>query len=330
MNTRFVSISNAVQDWVDDNEVMEELDEPLLVRWATDAIAMVDTPENKVHKLALLYVSNYKAELPNDFYLLQSVAGRAYPNDKCKRTRRERVVQWIQKEADCELEINLVCDFCKDKDCCCTVSKPIDVNRIWEQAHPEIYHKGYSKLGRFGYGYDGVSDVGEPKFHLLGYSNSDFFQSQHFLGDCPNVQCTDCRHTFKMHPPYIGVDFSKGELILSYLGAVTDENGDRMMPDHPDLHQAVQSHIDYKWYTRMSRKNANNGKYNLSFAIQQAREAVAIREDGFSKYRTSITTPEIHEFRQWVQNSWLQRHPNHDRHLNSSGGDYERYQKLLR
>jgi hypothetical protein len=332
MNTRFVSISNAVQDWLDDNDSsLEELDEPLILKWATDAIRMVDTPENKTHKLALIYVTNGKAELPSDFFTLQSVAGRAYKEGGCKRVRRERVVQWIQTEADCELEINLVCDFCKDKQCCCTVSKPIDVTRIWEQAHPEIYHKGYSKLGRFGYGYEGMTDPDEPKFQLLGYSSSNFFQAKHFLSDCPNVHCTDCKHTFRINQvPYIDVDFSTGELIVSYLGSATDENGDLMMPDHPDLHQAVQSHINFMWYKRQARKNMNNPKYNLAFAKQEAREEEARREDAFGKYRTAVTIPDIHEFREWTQNYWMQRHPNHDRHLNSSPGDYERYGRHLR
>lgn len=115
-------MDNIIQDWAEDTGLVDisELDETLLVKWATDAVNMIPLPDNGKHKIAIISVVNYKAELPDDFLWLQAAAANVWKEKKkCKPTKREQIVQWVQGTGDCKLEINLVCDKCGHQDCNC-------------------------------------------------------------------------------------------------------------------------------------------------------------------------------------------------------------------
>lgn len=343
----YIHIDNIIQDWVEDTGIvdMKELDETLLIKWTTDAVNMIPLPDNNVHKVAIIQVDNYKATLPEDFLFLQAAAASVWKDlNKCKPTKREQIVQWTQKTGDCELEINLVCPKCHTESCTCdykSVSVPVD--RIWEQSHPQIYYQKYMKLGRVGYGdqpfYD--PDTGllishpdriEEKFKLMKYQSNDFFRLGYFLGDCPNVSCEDCVNQFRIDLPFIEVDFPRGEILLSYVGRKTDENGDVMVPDHPDMIDAVLNHLTYKWFAREANRNINNPNKSAQAYKAFSREAKAEREDSFGKFRTYVTIPDIHDFQNWLENSWLKRIPNHhkkDQANRLSRDQYQRYDNML-
>lgn len=343
----YVHMDNIIQDWAEDTGLIDfgELDETLLVKWATDAINMIPLPDNGAHKISIIYVENYKAKMPEDFLWLQAAAANVYKKkEKCKPTKRQQIIQWVQGTGDCKLEVNLVCDKCKKPECTCEyTSVAVDVDRIWEQSQPQIYYQNYMKLGRVGYGnqpfYD--PDTGqlieypdriEQKFQLMKYQSNDYFRLGHFLGDCPNVNCKDCVNQFRIDMPYIEVDFPTGEILLSYVGKKTDENGNLMVPDHPDMIDAILNHITYKWMSREANRNINNPNKSSQAYKAFAREAKTEREDSFGKFRTYVTIPDIHDFQSWLENSWLKRIPNHHRkdQLNRPSRDqYQRYNDML-
>jgi len=319
------------QDWIEDKGLVDnsELDETLLIKWGTDAVNMIPIPDNQMHKIEIIYVENYKAELPKDFMLLQSAAANVWDEaENCSKTRREQIVQWTQKANDCELEINLVCPECHQSECSCRPKVVVDVDRIWEMANPQIYYRNYMKLGKVGFGAD-HPDYIEEKFKLMSYQSNDYFRSGHFLTDCPNIQCEDCPNQFRLELPHMLVDFKRGEILLSYIGVRTDENGDVMVPDDPDMLEAIQSHLTYKWFAREAARNVSNPNKNWQAYRAMSQEAKMEREDSFGKFRTRVTIPDIHDFQSWVKHSWLRRIPNFNNKGRLQGDQYDRYRDML-
>lgn len=309
MRTSLISISNVIGDWVSDNGLEhEEVDESVLVKWGIDALGMMNLVEQLRYRIVLLQVEHSRATLPLDFKTLLQAAA----NVKCDRfvkTKREQIVEWVQGtyEKDCHLKINLVCDKCKkdERTCGCEKTAPrieVDVDRIWEMAHPEIYYKSYQRIGRFGYGPQPGS-MFTPKFELMRATTQDFHKVDLILGDCPNIDCKDCERTFRIEPPYLEVDFDSGEVLLSYLGRALDDKGDPLIPDHPDVLEAIQNHIDYKWYNRVWKKS------NDQFARIKKDEALQSREINMGIAKSVVETPEFTEVNAWIHNQFYKRFP---------------------
>jgi len=330
MKTNFVSISNIVKDWAEDNGIeYDEINEPLIIKWGIDALNMMNLMEQLKHKVILLQVTNSRAELPNDFKTLLNAAA-SVKKTNYKKTKREQVVQWIQGNyGDCHLEINLKCDKCHKSEAKCDceskfkgpVGYEVDVDRIWEAAHPEYYYKGYSRIGRFGYG-DLGEEGGKPKFELMRVATQDFHKVDLIIGDCPNLTCKDCPNTFRIEPPYFEVDFQEGELLLSYLGRVLDENGDPMVPDHPDVLEAIQNHIEYKYYGRKWKKeNDQNAK-------RKSDDALALREVNIGIAKSVLDAPEYTEFMAWFNTQFYKRLPTLNRSANVNKHTRDKYDIL--
>lgn len=325
MKIPYVSIQNAINDWIMDGDIeQEEIKEASLLKWATDCIRWVTFTQQLVKKVTILQVKNYKARLPEDYKLTHSAAANPDYTPECtncpeytkedyykgfRRTRREEIVQWVQGvDEGCELEINLKCPRCTKTKCEC--DEPyieVDVDRIWEMAHPEIYYSGMhvnKRIGRVGYGplYHGDYHSGEyhPRFHLMRYASNDFFGIK---PGCPNVDCRDCFHSFYLDLPFIEVDFEKGEILLSYSGYKKDENGDLMIPDHPDVHEAIYNHLEYKYWRMMFRKHSRQAD------LTKAQLAKAERDNHIGSANSALSNPENIEWEVFLENNFYQRLP---------------------
>ena len=313
----FVPITNAIKEWIEDTGNDAQVNESILLRWATDVIGMVDTPELLCQRTTILNINNYKADLPEDFKLCcQAAANPNYESGECGqcgdgkpsnyvRTRREQIVQWKQDMmcADgCELEINLICPRCHSEKCSCDDKVvEVDVDRIWEQAHPELYYKNamnYMRIGRWGYGEPGSV---QNKFRLMKTSTNDFFNLKGVLGDCPGINCPDCYHTFRIKNNHIEVDFEKGEVLFSYLGKQLDEDGNVMIPNHPDMAQAIFWHLEHKYWWKDYRTNSKQAsRVKYQDAYQQ-------REIHLGLFRSAVEVPEFKNLQSYLKNQWIRR-----------------------
>lgn len=328
MKTNFVSISNAIKDFVDDTGLShDEINDKQLTKWAADCIQWFSTDQQLRHRIVILQVEHSRAELPPDYQILTQAAARPFEQSHCdcvrqpekaccqetgrrsstfKRTRREHVSQWIQQSLgeECEIEINLICPKCRKNACTCgSRSFEVDVDRIWEAAHPEIYYQHFNKIGRFGYGEN--TSYYSPDFQLMRYATNNFHNIAGVISDCPNFGCAECEHEFKINPPYIDVDFNEGEILLSYLGKALDAKGEYMIPDHPSAHQAVFHYLRYKW--NLLRCDSRND----AMACQRSEDSYQKYNIHLSQARAALEIPNAEELRAYFQNSsWLKRIPN--------------------
>jgi hypothetical protein len=231
------------------------------------------------------------------------------------KSRREDIVQWTKNafEKDCELEINLICPICKTSDCNCdSGSVEIDVDRIWEMAHPEIYYRNYNKIGRVGYGHSPHSSYYCPKFKLMRYATGDYFNAEHVLTHCPNVRCTNCLHKFIIDLPYIEVDFKRGEVLLSYLGKQMDKDGNLLIPDHPSVFAAINSHLQYKWFYKNYLRTSDQSALQKSQLAQQNREL----EIGIAN--SALGMPDYSQFHSWMEQNLMRRIPDRNHQMNAN------------
>lgn len=243
-----------------------------------------------------------------------------YPYDKefpykYPKSRREDIIQWTQSafQEECDLEINLICPTCKTSNCSC--SSPVvevDVDRIWEQAHPEIYYRNYNKIGRVGYGPGpgSPSSFYNPKFKLMRYALNNYFNVQNIVTHCPNVDCTNCTHEFMLNLPYIEVDFKRGEVLISYLGTQMDDHGDLLVPDHPSVFAALNYHLQYKWFNRLYLRSSDPS------AGQKAQAAMQKREQEIGMANSALNMPDFSQFYSWMEQNLIRRVPDYNHHMN--------------
>lgn len=330
MRTNRISFTNIAADWPQDVGLdHEEVDYAFIVRNGVEALNMMNLTEDLSNRLCILQVSNSKVRLPDDFKILLQAAANVRDKDYCT-TSREEIIEWTKKtyQQDCDLKIRLECPKCNKSECDCR-SFEVNVDRIWELSHPEYYYNHYRRIGSFGRG-GKVSSVYNPRFELMRAVTQDFHQANILFG-CPNVDCRECAHEFRIDPPFLELDFQEGEVLLSYLGRVLDENGDPMIPDQPDVLDAIQYHLTYKWFNRIYNKS--NDRNVATLAKSKAQDALQMREVSMGIAKSFIEMPEYTEFRSWLNGSFYKRYPdmNRDQKGNKHTRDeYEKYSDKMK
>lgn len=319
MKIPHISIKSVIEDWISDTGITHEEIEPYtLTKWAGDCVKWIVSDEQMVHRIALLNIEDSRAELPRDFSILAQAACKIQiPTCECgdrnckhkrgrsAKSRREDIVQWVQGtlEKDCHLEINLICSKCHKTACECNSPViEVEVDRIWEMAHPEIYYTHFTRIGRVGYG-PMPGSYYNPDFQLMKYSNKDYFNVQHILTDCPNVDCRTCDREFIIQPPYIEVDFERGEVLLSYLGKQLDGDGEPLIPDHPSVFEAIYNHLEYKYWWRDYRKTSNPA------SLQKSQVAKQQRDEEITIARSALNIPEYEQLKDYIKTYMVRRLP---------------------
>lgn len=297
--TNYVPLSSAISDYIEDYQFDEEIDESLLTKWATDILRQLETDSLLCNKIAILDIVDYKVKLPEDFKMICEIAYRA-EGEKCPPKRRsDKISQWVANTQDnCELEINVKCD-CGSTDCrdCDQNHIEIDVDRMWELANPWYnYSSRFARVSRFGEGKSSYTS----EFKLLKYDgNSPWSGIQLHLNDCANVHCPNCEHTYRFHTNNIEVNsIKKGEVLISYLASVRDENGDIQIPDDPIVIEAVGDYILYK----MMRKDYFAGGKEAK-DYRAYKDAEQVHYTSLGRARSKLDTPSYQTFTQWLKNN---------------------------
>ena len=220
MKVSYIPVDVAIGEYIEDFDIKEnEIDEVLLKKWALDAVDMVSTTEQLVHKIALLDVQDYRTELPEDFDLLCEISYRLEPPKDCY-TKKTQITKFAQKTAEgCELDIHVKCPKCHKSECdgCGQNSVIVDVDRIWEMSNSHYYYptrfmspRGVQTFGRGEY-----SSVYSDKFKLLRPTINNWFQLQQQIPHCVNAHCKDCEESYMIEKPDIKVSFKEGEVFTS-------------------------------------------------------------------------------------------------------------------
>lgn len=304
MIKNYVPLISIVSDFVEDNDVRQtQIDENLVKKWGETCAGWITTADQLVaHRAIILDVDRYKAKYPADLYKIVQLAYRKSP-PKNSPKRTEQISQWIQHtyDPDQKLEINLITKGCNEPNCDDSYVE-VDVDRIWEMSHPEIYYSGFTR--KIDWGKGGNAQYNDDHiFRVMNYSTNDFFGLSMHIPDCLNIVAPDINETYVLNPPYIEVEFEKGELLLSYLGKRTDENGDLMVPDHPSAIQAVYFYMTYKWFWLEFSRTGD------SAALRKVRMAEEQYKTHLAEARAALSMPDYNKLKPTLLQNFAKRVP---------------------
>lgn len=323
MRTEHITFNDIAADWPEEAGLdHQEVPYTFIVKNGVEALNMLNLTEQLSNRLEIIQVVNSKIKLPKDFKILLQAAANVKHKDYCTTTREE-IVEWTKKtyEKDCDLKIRLDCPKCNKTTCDCR-SFEVNVDRIWELSHPEYYYNHYRRIGRFGYG--NTDSQYHHRFQLMRAVTQDLHRTNILFG-CPNLDCRECAHEFRIDPPFLELDFQEGEVLLSYLGRVLDEQGDPMIPNQPDVLESIKYHLTYKWFNSKANKTTDKFLYNIN--KNKADTAFQAREMSMGIAKSVCEMPEYSEFRSWVSGAFYKRMPDINSYQNAGKHTRDEYEK---
>lgn len=299
MQTHKTPIITVINEWVDDTGLDQAvLDYDQLIRWATDVNTEFGSPEDQLkHKIVLLQTDKGSAKLPSDFKRIDQVAYRVKPSSREKDCTKIREVKgYIYEYCGSEIKVTEKED-CGDS---CGEKMEIEVDFNFIKKNPK-YFTNSSMMSAHTFDGSGVSQY-HNKFKLMSYSGNSYFRLQHHVDSCDNLVCTDCEYKYVLNLPMIETDLPKnGELLISYLGVETDDDGNVMIPDEPNSIEAIKENLTFKFFRRKFITSKDKGE---QFLYQEAEQRY---EKALARARSVLDTPSQDEFRAFMSNVWLKR-----------------------
>ncbi len=292
MKVNFVSAKSAVKEFLRNSGHAGELDRTDILAWANDAVSLFITDEQLLHKIILLDVKNYKAELPKDFKSIIQAGYKLEEAKSCTQLKTE-IVQFKQKQWGCDLEITVKCPKCHKVECSCNEpSYVVDIDRMWANAHPEhmmAYAKHFYSYGKT------YSDscCYHDDYRLMRPNSASFHNLEYHIGNCINLNL-DCEVNYIVDLPNIVVNFKEGKILLAYLARHSDEDGYLMIPDTARAHEAVYRYVQEKM---LYKKYLEDFSQNVRIAWQTS---VELKERAISRARAELQMPEFDEFQSFV------------------------------
>lgn len=294
-NVGFLPIDTIIDDYIEDRNLDQELiNYEQLKRWAVDCAHWITFSQQLRTRIGLFITNEHgKVELPDEYRHIQQVAYRI-PKSKKDCTTSEGIKQWIQKDynSGLELEINVKCPKCYKEKCNCDSRAIIfDVDQIWLHQNMEGTISDKAVRYRFGRGQKHQSELSDElrdQFKIMRHSIADF--RNNVMDGCNefNFRCGD--YQYEIDHPYIATDLPKGaEVLVSYLAIDTDDDGNIQIPSVPDALDSIIFHLDHKRFQSMYAQTLEQ-KY-----LQAAREFKFERERSIELARSELQMPEFQE-----------------------------------
>ena len=258
MRVGSVTCSAVVDDWKSDREYERDVEVNLIKKWVNDRARVLVTDQQLQPKMALLEVQDYRALLPEDYkWEVQVAFGRK--ENGC--ITKEQVVEWSLDTLDgtqCKFNVSLECPKCCERNCSCSTASVtmVDVDVLWASSHPETmvsymrHFVGFGGTTQRGQGYKNPLE----HFSIIRPAQNNFFASEAFLTPC-NGLGLDNRVEYSIQHPNIITNIREGQILISYMGVALDNEGWMMIPDIPEVFEAIQYHIDAKLARRDYAKN---------------------------------------------------------------------------
>lgn len=303
MVTKYHSINSVVEDVIDWGEYTNMIDRVSMKKWANDLMRKLEVPDSYIHKIASIDVEEHKAVLPDDFSKVVQIAFR---DESERKVRRTEIVQWVQKSLDgtgCEYVIDKKCPKCSQENSKCECNDTdivYNVDRNWELLHPEFKYnhmKHYYRHG--GIGNDNkVYSPFHPEFVLMKPSKHNYFNADLYIPGCLNLESkllTGVNYEYHINEHTVEVNKEKGKILLAYLATRIDEDGYRMIPDIPEVFEALRWYAIESIHFREINKATNGGDRQHHMTMWQL--ANAQKTQAMGRANELLNTP---DFEDWL------------------------------
>lgn len=287
----FISAKAGVREYVRMSGHKGDLDKSDILAWTNDAVSRIVTDEQLIHKLVLLEVKDYKADLPIDFATLIQ-ASYLISTENISDLKWE-VSEFTDRQLGCNINIEVKCPKCKKHKCSCDSPEIyVDVDRLWRSAHPEYqvaYMNHFHNFGRVG-----ETSTYSDKFKLMKPATGSYFNSEYHLKGCVNFN-VDTEVEYRIQHPNIIVNFKEGKILLAYLAKRIDEEGYLLVPDEPVAIEAISWYIQEKM---LYRRFLEDFSQNTRLAWQQAFE---LREKFIARANSQLQMPSADVWRTFIR-----------------------------
>lgn len=318
MKNTFLHINTVFDEYIDFSGDKSRIDRNLVKKLANDIVTKVSSFEQDTEKVVLLKVEDYKTKLPLDCNKLIQVLY----NENIKKTiRGEEVVEWVNNVYDgsgCQLRLTKECPGCDSE------LVKIEVDRQWDLAHPENHYKHMKHF----YGHGGIRKHGgcessfNKEFMVMRYAQHNFFNADYHVKGCLNLDqrlLVSETAEYKLDLPYVRTSIKEGWLLVSYFGVKTDEDGYRLIPNIPEIFEAITWAIEENVLYKQFRVNKDQTMFQAS---QYARN---IKIQKIAECREKLGFPEYQAFSAFLNNHWSKVHPYYNAESNLGKYQKDRY-----
>lgn len=314
---KYIKVDSIINEYLSHAGDQISLDTSKLKRYADFLVSKMPYMDKYTTKVKLLEVKDYQVDKPGD---LEYIVQVAFCENKTHRVKRTEVVEWVQKSYDgsgCEVTISMNCTKCKQVKCNCASPEIIvDVDRMWELNHPEFKYghmAWYYRHGGLGNDNVPISPI-IPTFSLIGPTRDTFFNADMHIKGCLNLGrgCSNTPIKYKVEDTKFRFNAKDGYVLLSYLAVPTCDEGYRLIPDVPELIEAITWYIDER-LSYIEYKASRDETYLRDF-----KNAEAEKNKFIGIAREKLLTQDYHEFQRDLGAFYGKYLPHEDIHGNTT------------
>ena len=326
-----VPMSSIIEDYIDREDPPHPIDRSRYMKFGSDVLTKVYPRQKLQHHVALLQVQDYRARVPDHFDSIVHVAFK--PEAERKPVRRWEVVSWVQDAIHgCGAKIELECPKCNNTEgCACYPDIIIEVDELWKRQHPEYtvgmmmdmrrtWASTTNPRGPFRSPYN-------PNFQMMKPAQNYMFNADYHVNGCLNLDAqvgANTPYEYDFDNPYIRVNSKEGQILLSYYKRVVGPDGYPMVPNVPEVYEAIAAYISSIDIKRQFRRNMNNSNlYNISRSEKQAADLAIARA------RELLAEVPFGEFWSFVENHWAKVMPYYEFYSNFNATQPDRYRTAM-
>lgn len=304
MKNNLLSLKYIIEDYAAKTGNYDIKSEDIL-RFAESGLSLILPGEQFKHYIALIDVKNYSAKKPSNFkYMLQ--AGYKIKEDGYCNT--SEITEYTKKiyGTDCSLDIKVNCDPCSSD---CDVQRIlVDIDHNWLNRNS---HHMYMHMKHY-YGHSQLGDnqtckncsTLHPDFQLMRRTSNNFFSIKYHISDCINLNF-DSSVEYDINENSIVTNFKEGQILISYLGVPTDDEGYTMIPDDPIIFDTIIQCIEERFAYIEYRKYKDQKSRNYWMDMQQMKMSM------IKKAKSRLQTPDPDEWEMFIRTHWMRKVPNY-------------------
>lgn len=269
-----ISIRTFFSEYIDRTDVQpEELAENIILNFAITAAQKMQTQKQCEHIVKLVRVSNYNAELPSNMFKIMEVA---YTSDALWKERYyhlDEVVKYTNHRfEECDISLSIDCPDCNKEEGRDYVRIEVDDN--WRKANSDrkYWNIPYYR-GTYGINKPLPTSVYHPEFMLAHPAQHRFFGANYHVNGCVNldkVLLANSPIEYKVENKRLRINMEEGTVLIAYLGIPLDDEGFPLIPNDPDVFEAIFWDVESKMLYRNKRKM--EGNLQLSFTAKELAE----------------------------------------------------------
>ncbi len=264
----FTYLPRTIDEW--------EITDPEIIQYMLDAIMLIGVPMAYQRMGCLIDINNHRASVPQGMKLIDVVGITEKP---LKTSDTEQIVRTYSTNREVTNERETVTNTEVITRSPSPTPDQTQVDRIQYQGVINNYRLWES------------STTYKNAFQLASYTHST---TAGHTKDCPNLY-SDCKITYGIDPKYFTTNVRTGTMYVGYYSLAKDECGDFLVPDVPELLEAIAIYATMKLAEGKLWQGEANARYLVEkyerewgFALLNARGKMQILQANLEKLSAII------------------------------------------